>query len=182
MNKTSSIFWITHSSEVGIFHIASSSSGIVRIGLPSLDVSHFFDAIKKLGQIQEKRSTILDQACKELDEYLVGKRNKFSIPLDLQGTDFQKKVWRYLQEIPYGETQSYSQVATNLGNLKAVRAVGMANRTNPVPVVVPCHRIIGKNGKLVGYGGSKSIGGPLLGLKQQLLKLETSSKLSKFLT
>lgn len=107
----------------------------------------------------------MNQAANELRSYFAGVLRVFSVPLDMQGTDFQLSVWRQLVKIPYGETRSYAQVAEAIGRPKAVRAVGAANGSNPVAIVVPCHRVIGSSGKLTGYGGG-------LPLKQRLLELE----------
>ncbi len=108
---------------------------------------------------------LLKKAEVQLKEYFEGRRKKFDLPLDLKGTEFQKRVWQALLEIPWGETRSYSEIAAAAGNAKAVRAAGMANHVNPVVIVVPCHRVIGKNGSLTGYGGG-------LERKQFLLNLE----------
>ncbi len=108
---------------------------------------------------------ILLSAIRQLTEYFSGTLRDFDLPLDLQGTDFQLKVWRQLLTIPYGQTRSYSQIAQSIGLARAVRAVGAANGSNPIPIVVPCHRVIGSSGKLVGYGGG-------LPLKKRLLELE----------
>lgn len=108
---------------------------------------------------------LLKKAEVQLKEYFEGRRKKFDLPLDLKGTEFQKRVWQALLEIPWGETRSYSDIAAAAGNAKAVRAAGMANHVNPVVIVVPCHRVIGKNGSLTGYGGG-------LERKQFLLNLE----------
>ena len=89
----------------------------------------------------------------QLEEYFAGKRHLFSLELDLQGSPFQLKVWNELLSIPYGDTISYLDLATRIGNAKCVRAVGGANGSNPIVIVIPCHRVIGKDGKLVGYGG-----------------------------
>ena len=97
--------------------------------------------------------------------YFAGKLRAFDLPLDLGGTPFQLRVWHELERIPYGETRSYLQIAAAIGAPKAVRAVGAANGANPIPIVVPCHRVIGSGGKLVGYGGG-------LPLKKRLLTLE----------
>ncbi|MEE9168363.1 MAG: methylated-DNA--[protein]-cysteine S-methyltransferase, partial [bacterium] len=97
--------------------------------------------------------------------YFRGKRMTFSVPIRFDGTDFQNKVWHALTEIPYGQTVTYKEVAEKIGNPKAVRAVGNANNRNPIAIVVPCHRVIGADGKLVGYGGG-------LEMKEKLLKLE----------
>jgi methylated-DNA-[protein]-cysteine S-methyltransferase len=102
---------------------------------------------------------------KELNEYFSHKRTAFSVTLDMQGTYFQKQVWNALLGIPFGETRSYGQIANQLGNPKATRAVGAANGQNPIPIIVPCHRVIGANGKLTGFGGG-------LEIKDQLLSLE----------
>jgi methylated-DNA-[protein]-cysteine S-methyltransferase len=104
---------------------------------------------------------------KQLDEYFRGKRKEFDVPLEIIGTNFQKRVWSELEKINYGNTISYQQLAERLGNVKSIRAAGRANGVNPLPIVVPCHRVIGANGKLVGYGGG-------LDVKRKLLELEGS--------
>ena len=114
----------------------------------------------------EQETALIKEAYRQLSEYLKGERRKFDLPLNPRGTDFQKRVWRALCDIPYGETRSYKQIAEAIGNPKAVRAVGMANNRNPITIVVPCHRVIGADGKLVGYGGG-------LEMKEFLLRLET---------
>jgi len=108
---------------------------------------------------------VLREALSQLRAYFAGRLHEFQLPLDLYGTDFQVRVWRELQTIPYGRTCSYSAIAQAIGRPSAVRAVGAANGANPIPIVVPCHRVIGSSGKLVGYGGG-------LALKRRLLQLE----------
>lgn len=110
-------------------------------------------------------SLLLRKTEQELEEYFEGKRKEFDLPLHLHGTEFQKKVWEALRKIPYGETCSYLDIARMVGNPKACRAVGGANHRNPVMILVPCHRVIGADGSLTGYGGG-------LGVKQYLLELE----------
>ena len=110
---------------------------------------------------------LIKRAAKQLREYFEGKRKDFDLPLLFTGTDFQKQVWEALLTIPYGETGSYGQIAAQVGRPKAARAVGMANNRNPIVIICPCHRVIGSNGSLAGYGGG-------LPLKQQLLDLERS--------
>ena len=105
------------------------------------------------------------ETIRQLEEYFRGERTEFDLPLELDGTRFQTETWRALEAIPYGETISYAELARRVGNPKAVRAVGTANGANPLPIVIPCHRVIGSNGKLTGYGGG-------LDIKQQLLTLE----------
>jgi methylated-DNA-[protein]-cysteine S-methyltransferase len=120
----------------------------------------------RLGVLTEdKNHPILLQAERELAEYLDGKRKDFSVKLDPVGTPFQSKVWEALEKIPFGETRSYGQIAKQIGNIKAVRAVGAAIGRNPVSVVVPCHRVIGASGDLTGFAGG-------LKIKEQLLTLE----------
>lgn len=110
-------------------------------------------------------TTLLSQAHTQLIEYLKGKRKEFTLPLNPCGTPFQQKVWEILRSIPYGTTLSYKDVAIKAGNPNASRAVGMANNRNPIPIIIPCHRVIGADGKLVGYGGG-------LPIKVKLLTLE----------
>ncbi len=101
----------------------------------------------------ESRTSIIEQCIAELDEYFFAGRKFFSVELDLRGSDFQKKVWNELLTIPYGKTISYEELAIRIGNIKSIRAVGLANGQNPLAILVPCHRVIGKGGALVGYGG-----------------------------
>jgi O-6-methylguanine DNA methyltransferase len=105
------------------------------------------------------------EAARQLDEYFSGRRRQFDLPLDLEGTEFQQRVWRSVSAIPYGQTRSYAQIAATIGSPKAVRAVGAANGANPVAIIVPCHRVIASGGGLGGYGGG-------LELKRRLLALE----------
>ncbi|KYN81124.1 cysteine methyltransferase [Vibrio cidicii] len=105
-----------------------------------------------LGQ-ENANHSVLSLALTQLDEYFSGKRTQFDLPIAAKGTAFQMQVWQALTTIPYGETWSYQELANAIGNPKAVRAVGLANGKNPVSIVVPCHRVIGKNGKLTGYAG-----------------------------
>ena len=112
-----------------------------------------------------KETPLLKKASQQLDEYFSGQRQSFDLPLQPQGTDFQQKVWKALQEIRYGEVCSYKAIAQAIGNEKACRAVGGANNRNPISIIIPCHRVIGANGDLVGYGGG-------IELKKQLLALE----------
>lgn len=114
---------------------------------------------------KEEKTEIIEKTIKEIEEYLDGKRKEFTIPLKFYGTEFQKKCWNALLEIPYGETRSYKDIAEKVGSPKGYRAAGMANNKNPISIIAPCHRVIGSNGKLVGYGGG-------LELKKKLLDLE----------
>lgn len=124
-------------------------------------------AIKFTNQLlEDNTNSITDECKKQLHEYFDGKRTQFNLPLKYTiGTPFQQRVWDVLREIPYGETRSYKDVAISVGNELAVRAIGGANHNNPISIVIPCHRVIGKNNKLVGYGGG-------LENKERLLNLE----------
>ena len=113
----------------------------------------------------ENEDSVLKQTAKELDEYFVGKRSEFDIPLLMVGSEFQKSVWEALLKIPYGQTSTYKYQATMIGNTKAVRAVANANGANAISIIIPCHRIIGSDGSLTGYAGG-------LELKQRLLEIE----------
>ncbi len=115
----------------------------------------------------EERRGPFKEVIQQLDGYFAGKLRTFHVELSLQGTDFQLSVWRALRDIPYGATASYGSIAHKIGNPKASRAVGAANGQNPISIIVPCHRIIGKNGRLVGYGGGLLIKKALLDLERR---------------
>lgn len=104
-------------------------------------------------KISFEETSLIKKAAEQLEEYLQGTRKVFELPLNPSGTEFQKKDWNALQQIPYGETISYGEIAGRIGCPKGARAVGLANNRNPIPIFIPCHRVIGANGKLVGYGG-----------------------------
>lgn len=123
---------------------------------------------KAVGEAPEGLALAVFQ---ELDEYFQGKRKTFDIPLRTHGTAFQEKVWAALRAIPYGEVRSYKEVAEAIGHPKAYRAVGMANNANPIFIIVPCHRVIGSDGSLTGYGGG-------LPMKKALLSLEKGNRIS----
>lgn len=145
-----------YDTKIGRIGIAENRIGITDV---------FFGEADRLKNSVLKETYILQQAVKQLKEYLSCKRRDFKLPLYLEGTDFQKSVWAALRDIPYGETRSYKQIAEQIGNPKAYRAVGMANNKNPIAIIIPCHRVIGSNGKLIGYGGG-------IDLKERLLNLE----------
>lgn len=115
------------------------------------------------------KTDLTDKVFAQLIEYFDGKRMNFHFPYQLKGTDFQKRVWQALCDIPYGETRTYKEIAAAVGNSKACRAIGMANNKNPITIAVPCHRVIGANGTLVGYAGG-------LPMKEFLLHIEEKNK------
>jgi len=149
-------------------YIAFYKTAIGRIGIAENrgGISHIlFEGSKGLSDYQEKETALIENCHKQLMEYFEGKRTKFDIPLYLEGTEFQKSIWSALQDIPFGETCSYKEVAIKINNEKAVRAVGLANNKNRIPIIIPCHRVVGINGSLTGYAGG-------LELKQFLIDLE----------
>ncbi|MFS0646902.1 methylated-DNA--[protein]-cysteine S-methyltransferase [Siminovitchia sp. 179-K 8D1 HS] len=113
---------------------------------------------------------VLKETARQLEQYFKGAIQSFNVPLHFHGTSFQQNVWKKLLEIPYGETRTYGEIARQIGNEKAVRAVGQANRRNPIPIIIPCHRVIGKNKSLTGYAGNE------IDKKEVLLKLEGALK------
>lgn len=121
------------------------------------------EAVPEGASLEE--TPLIKGAARQLSEYFAGKRKAFDLPLAPEGTDFQKRVWEELTKIPYGETRSYGELAAALGNPRAARAVGMANNRNHLMIVIPCHRVIGADGSLTGFGGG-------LGMKRALLALE----------
>ena len=124
-------------------------------------------SLKSIQEGTEQETPIIKEAHRQITEYLKGERKVFDLPIRLRGTDFQQQVWTALLDIPYGETRSYKQIAEAIGNPKGMRAVGMANNRNPLLIVVPCHRVIGANGSMVGYGEGVET-------KEFLLRLEKS--------
>ena len=134
---------------IGIITIVASEKGLEKIFLLEED---FYAYLLKNPEIKHDES-ICVEAKKQLEEYFLGTRKKFDLKLVIEGTPFQKKVWESLVRIPYGDTNSYADIANEINNPKAVRAVGGANKKNDLPIVIPCHRVIGKSGKLVGFLG-----------------------------
>lgn len=158
---------------LGIFLVASSEKGVCRVGLPGEDVVEFKEELERIygksyildEDVYDIKNPFNEKLQEELMWYFEGGLREFSVPLDLKGTSFQKMVWSEVSKIPYGRVKSYGQIARDLGKPRAARAVGMANNKNPVPILVPCHRVVGCDGSLVGYGGGVKI-------KRFLLELE----------
>jgi len=152
----------TIDSPVGALKLIASKSGLAAILWPDDDAQRV-----RLGEaVETPQHPVLLEAERQLAEYFAGTRRAFSLPLDFAGTEFQCSVWAALLTIPYGETRSYGEIARQIGNPKAVRAVGAANGRNPLSIVAPCHRVIGGNGELTGFAGG-------LATKAFLLALET---------
>ena len=136
-------YYLEIDSPIGPLHIACVENGITELHMGS----------KPPATGARQGHTLLTRARKQLDEYFSGKRTSFDLPLAAKGTDFQQQVWKKLCDIPFGETSSYGEVAARVGNPRASRAVGAANGRNPIAVIVPCHRVIGADGSLTGFGG-----------------------------
>lgn len=150
--------YLIYQSPIGAYLIGADDTNILAI-----------DRIDETGTIIQKETPLLRVAKQQLSEYFAGQRTVFDLPIKTAGTAFQQQVWQALKAIPYGETRSYKEIAAAIGNPKAVRAVGGANNKNPIFIVIPCHRVIGSSGQLVGYGGG-------LDAKVFLLALESQNK------
>jgi O-6-methylguanine DNA methyltransferase len=156
-------------SPIGALRLASTERGLAYVALPRAGGRGLAGWIARFAPEARREVAFAPHrdATRQLLEYLDGKRTAFELPLDLRGTPFQRAVWQALLDIPYGQTRSYGDVASALGQPGAMRAVGSANGANPVPLIVPCHRVIAAGGKLGGYGGG-------LDLKRRLLAMEQS--------
>lgn len=157
-----------HRTEVGELVLGSFRGKLCLLGFGGREmIGTVEDRIKKAlnAEFVEQDDEVLKKTRMELDEYFRGLRRRFDIPLLMVGTGFQKSVWKELVSIPCGATSTYGQIAEDMGNPRAVRAVGSACGANPISIIVPCHRVIGRDGELVGYGGG-------LSLKRRLLELE----------
>lgn len=139
------IYNLDFESPIGVIEIGSTKEAIRSILFSEKD--------RKENDLQAETPPVLVECYTQLDEYFKGERRDFTFPYQFEGTDFQKTVWDALIEIPYGETGSYKDIAVNIGNEKAIRAVGSANGKNKLSIVIPCHRVIGSNGELTGYAG-----------------------------
>lgn len=149
------INYFCYDTEIGKIKISEKDGKIIGLG---------FSEYKKEDEV-EKETELIKKACTQLKEYLSGKRTDFDIEIEMMGTEFQKKVWKELLNIPYGETRSYKDIAIAIGNEKACRAIGNANNKNPIAIIVPCHRVVGSNGSMTGYAGG-------IDIKEKLLKIE----------
>jgi methylated-DNA-[protein]-cysteine S-methyltransferase len=161
------VAYATMDSPFGALLLASTPRGLVRVGLPNQDADELLvDLATRVSPRVLEAPAQLDEARRELDLYFEGKLTEFDLPLDWRlSKDFRRKVLRAIARIPYGQTRSYTQMATSAGNVRAVRAAGTACGSNPIPVVVPCHRVLRSGGALGGYGGG-------LPMKEALLRLE----------
>jgi len=155
VSAVETLYFSRINSPIGLLTLAVSQRGLVALEFGA----------GKVGKGWVESAEKVAPYARQLEEYFAGRRQLFDLPLDLRGTDFQKRCWRELLKIPYGETRSYADIARAMGNPSAVRAVGLANGQNPIAIIVPCHRVIGSDGSLTGYGGG-------LESKRKLLELE----------
>ncbi|MEA3308657.1 MAG: methylated-DNA--[protein]-cysteine S-methyltransferase, partial [Chloroflexota bacterium] len=165
MSKQQPAYFMTLSSPWGELWLCATERGICYLAFGTTDVGFSFLARHGLEKPQAAARPWLTAAQAQLDAYFAGSEREFGLPLDLRGTSFQRAVWIALLQIPYGETRTYGEIATAVGRPSAARAVGQAVGTNPVSIIVPCHRVIGADGTLTGYGGG-------LERKRGLLQLE----------
>lgn len=148
-------YWEVYESKIGPLTIICDDEALLSIDFGRTEPEH----------ATKKRTELMNRICVQVEEYLSGERRVFDLPLKPEGTEFQRKVWNALLTIPYGETKSYKDIAVQIENPKGCRAVGMANNRNPIPIIIPCHRVIGANGSMVGYGGGLDINVKLLELE-----------------
>ncbi|MGB2620931.1 MAG: methylated-DNA--[protein]-cysteine S-methyltransferase [Candidatus Acidiferrum sp.] len=157
--RITGMFYFTMKSPVGPLLLVGDERGLRQV--------HFANGRRPKSPARDwtEDKAPFREAMRQLETYFEGKLREFDLPLALEGTEFQKLVWSNLQKIPYGETVSYGQLARRIGSPEAARAVGLANGSNPIPIIIPCHRVIGSNGNLTGFGGG-------LPVKKKLLELE----------
>ncbi len=157
--------WCWHDTPVGRLTLAASAVGLTSVALPPVATEGAHTSRESNTGASREARAVLASAGQQLDEYFAGRRRVFTLPLDMGGTPFQRRVWDVVATIGYGHTLTYGDVAARIGEPTAMRAVGAASGHNPLPLVIPCHRVVGRGGRLVGYGGG-------LALKQALLVLE----------
>jgi O-6-methylguanine DNA methyltransferase len=166
-------YWTANDDLLGPLRLAATDAGLCKLALgrESDDAFHAWLArVMRPSDLLHRRTHHIDRALAEIQAYLSGRLRSFQTPLDLRGTPFQRRVWAEVGTVPYGATVTYGDIATRIGHPRAARAVGAANGANPVPLFVPCHRVLGAGGALHGYGGG-------LEIKAALLKLERSAPL-----
>ncbi|RFU69935.1 methylated-DNA--[protein]-cysteine S-methyltransferase [Bacillus sp. V59.32b] len=160
---TSLFYSVYENPLVGRLYLIANENELITISIGEPD---FLQRCRKYPCSRKDELPVFSRLASLFDRYFSGEDIEFLLPLYGSGTEFQKEVWEEIRKIPYGETKTYSEIARSINRPKAVRAVGQASRANPFPFIVPCHRVIGKNGSLTGYAGSKTP------IKERLLKLE----------
>ncbi len=161
------IFWAAFGSSLGTLYVASTGKGVCKISIPASTKKEFFGWIRKHfdGAEVEESADANKQIVAELERYCDGRLVQFRSKLDLHGTEFQRKVWSELRRVPYGTVITYKELASRVGTPRGFQAVGRANAANPLPIVIPCHRVVGSDDDLVGYGAGVKT-------KEVLLRLE----------
>lgn len=161
------VYCTSFDSKIGLIYIASTDNGVCKVSIPRESKKQFLHFLRENfsdSEVRDNKSRN-KEAIDQMSRYFNGRLAKFTVPVDLLGTPFQRRVWKELTKIPYGTTISYKQLAKRIGTSRGFQAVGRANAVNPVPIIIPCHRVIGTDGSLVGYGAG-------IKTKEFLLKLE----------
>ena len=171
LSRVTALYWSSVSSPRGSCAIVATERGICWLGTPGTPLDTGLSWVRRKlafeSIVEDVSNEPLRQAVDELQRYFAGEAVQFTCPLDLHGTPFQLQIWNALTRIPYGETRTYRELAQEIGHANAVRAVGAANGANPVAIIVPCHRVIGSNGSLTGYGGGLPTKAWLLALEKK---------------
>lgn len=164
-NNNEKLYFYKLDTIIGNVFIVKSEKGLRSIEI----IRESFEILREKYNLIESKDKCQDEII-QLKEFFSGERKEFNLVFDIEATDFRKKVWMELLKIPYGEVRSYSDIAKAIGNEKAVRAIGQANKANPIPIIIPCHRVIGKNKKLIGYAGSHT------DIQEKLIDFENNNK------
>jgi O-6-methylguanine DNA methyltransferase len=164
--------WTANDGMLGRLRLAASGAGLCKLALGRESDASFHTWLARVARpsgLIRQRTLFIDQALAEIDAYLAGGLRTFETPLDLRGTPFQRRVWSEVARVPYGMTVSYGEIAMRIGRPRAARAVGAANGANPLPLFVPCHRVVAADGALQGYGGGLAVKAALLQLERAAL-------------
>lgn len=164
------VYYSKFETPLGKIRMAFSCDKVVKISFSNEDDDQFFIFLSKYFDKVVKAEKVPERYEQEIIDYLDGKLKEFHIPIELKGTPFQVKVWKELLKIPYGETRSYKEISIAIGREKAFRGIGQACSRNPIPLIVPCHRVIGSNGELVGYAGGIELKEKLLNMEEKILE------------
>nr|WP_320146168.1 methylated-DNA--[protein]-cysteine S-methyltransferase [uncultured Anaeromusa sp.] len=158
-----------YQTELGVVGIEENGTALTKL---------YFGEVKRPREAELRETALLQEAGRQVKEYLAGGRKDFTLPLAPVGTDFQQRVWSALREIPYGETRTYGEIAVSIGCPQGARAVGLGNNKNPLLLFIPCHRVVGVNGKLVGYAGGIAAKEYLLNMEKQQISGVTTGRIS----